>query len=177
MAMTEQAQQNVYANWRFQIQRAKDDIATLRSGAIPESYGGPLHGRLPPGGVGPAIAANENIISALTTKLERAKQSTGGNPVLDTLKLDPKLLLYGAAGLAGAGVLVGGGILAAKGLGNSSSSKRGRKHVKGRAYEKGRGITGTRKQYARSGGGDVKYTKKGQPYVIAADGKARFIKR
>ena len=35
---------------------------------------------------------------------------------------------------------------------------------------------GTAKQYARPGGKNVKYTKNGQPYIILASGKARFIK-
>lgn len=35
---------------------------------------------------------------------------------------------------------------------------------------------GTAKQYARPGGRSVKYTKNGQPYIILASGKARFIK-
>lgn len=35
---------------------------------------------------------------------------------------------------------------------------------------------GSAKQYARPGGKNVKYTKNGQPYIILASGKARFIK-
>jgi hypothetical protein len=35
---------------------------------------------------------------------------------------------------------------------------------------------GTAKQYKRKGGKSVKYTKNGQPYIILASGKARFIK-
>lgn len=35
---------------------------------------------------------------------------------------------------------------------------------------------GTAKQYKRKGGKSVKYTKNGQPYIIMASGKARFIK-
>lgn len=35
---------------------------------------------------------------------------------------------------------------------------------------------GTAKQYARKGGKSVKYTKNGQPYIILADGRARFVK-
>jgi len=36
---------------------------------------------------------------------------------------------------------------------------------------------GTEGQYKRKGGLDVKYTKNGQPYVIQANGRARFVKR
>lgn len=36
---------------------------------------------------------------------------------------------------------------------------------------------GTERQYKRKGGLNVKYTKKGQPYVIQRNGRARFIKR
>lgn len=35
---------------------------------------------------------------------------------------------------------------------------------------------GTAKQYARKGGRSVKYTKNGQPYIILANGRARFVK-
>lgn len=35
---------------------------------------------------------------------------------------------------------------------------------------------GTAKQYARKGGKSVRYTKNGQPYIILADGRARFVK-
>ena len=36
---------------------------------------------------------------------------------------------------------------------------------------------GSESQYKRKGGLDVKYTKNGQPYVIQANGRARFVKR
>jgi len=35
---------------------------------------------------------------------------------------------------------------------------------------------GTAKQYKRKGGRSVKYTKNGQPYIILANGRARFVK-
>lgn len=104
-----------------------------------------------------------------------------GNPVLDQLTLDPRLLLFGAAGIAGASLVGLGAYEVVKHRRKSKSQKRkssrSKKGKRGRAYESGSGITGTERQYKRKGGGKVKYTKKGQPYVIAADGKARFIKR
>lgn len=72
---------------------------------------------------------------------------------------------------------MGLGIGAVALLRNDNVPSSGRGGSGGRAYERFRGITGTEAQYKRQGGGDVKYTKKGQPYVIGADGKAKFIKK
>jgi len=46
-----------------------------------------------------------------------------------------------------------------------------------RYMRKGRKRIGTAKQYRRKGGKAVKYTAKGQPYIILANGKARFVKK
>jgi len=98
--------------------------------------------------------------------------SGSGNPVLSALALDPKVLLYGGLGLAGAAAAG----LTIAGMAGAFDGKDKRGRVKGRAHEKRKGITGSAKQYKRDGGGEVKYTKRGQPYVITADGRAKFIK-
>jgi hypothetical protein len=85
--------------------------------------------------------------------------------------------------LAGAGALLGvAGAAAAYGLSSDGPKRRAKrksskKASKGRAYESASGITGSERQYKRKGGGRVKYTKKGQPYVLDKSGKARFIKK
>lgn len=47
-----------------------------------------------------------------------------------------------------------------------------KKYMKRRKHK-----VGTAKQYRRKGGKAVKYTKKGQPYIILNNGKARFVKK
>lgn len=58
--------------------------------------------------------------------------------------------------------------------GRASRARRVRRSPRSRRTRKPR--YGTAKQYARKGGKSVKYTKKGQPYIILADGRARFVK-
>lgn len=56
----------------------------------------------------------------------------------------------------------------------SSSRSTHKKSHRRRSSKKKR--YGTAKQYKRKGGKSVKYTKNGQPYIILASGKARFVK-
>lgn len=84
------------------------------------------------------------------------------------------MLVAGLVGL-GATALVGG---LALGVAALSADEGGDFGVgKGRATEKFKGITGTERQYQRKGGGDVQYTKNGQPYVYDKKGRPKFIKR
>jgi hypothetical protein len=89
-----------------------------------------------------------------------------------------------ASGVVGLGVGGTMGYLAAKSR-NKKHSTRGRKsksvHSRKRSYthhkKKGRytpHTAGKRKDTSRK---RIRYTKKGQPYVIGAHGKARFIKK
>jgi len=48
---------------------------------------------------------------------------------------------------------------------------------KGRAAVPAAKVRGSQAEYQRKGGGKVRYTKKGQPFVIGSDGKSRFLKR
>ncbi len=60
-----------------------------------------------------------------------------------------------------------------KKAGKRKSSRRSKKGSKKRSSKK---RYGTAKQYKRKGGKSVKYTKNGQPYIILANGRARFVK-
>jgi len=62
-----------------------------------------------------------------------------------------------------------------------SSSTRRRKsprrsHASSRSRRRSKRHYGTAKQYARKGGKSVHYAKNGTPYIILANGRARFIK-
>lgn len=123
---------------------------------------------------GAPVPDNIGVVQQTTGQVVGSGSSASApsvNPVLGALTLDPKLLLLGAAGLAGAGLLVGGVALA---LSGDDAPRRGKG---GRAYERFRGVTGSAKQYSRKGGGEVKYTKNGQPYVLDSNGRPKFIKR
>lgn len=94
---------------------------------------------------------------------------------MPALVANPKSLLIGAGALAAVGLGVGAvALLRDDNLPRSGEYAPGRG---GRAHERHRGITGSEKQYKRSGGGDVRYTKGGQPYVLDATGRPKFVRR
>jgi len=87
-------------------------------------------------------------------------------------------IAVGVGGAAVVGALVGAAVIArrrkkrrAKKRKNSFSRKRNRKARKGRRSPRtaGKGRDTSRRR--------IRYTKKGQPYVIMGNGRARFIKK
>jgi hypothetical protein len=76
------------------------------------------------------------------------------------------------------GVRGGAGFIGAKPRKKRKKSKKAAKRRTSRRRSKSRKKRyGTSKQYARKGGKKVYRTKKGQPYILLASGKARFVKR
>lgn len=83
--------------------------------------------------------------------------------------------------------VVGGGIVGASGLGALAIAKRKRKKKSNRKYSRKKSFSrrsrrGRRTPRTAGKGKDrstkrIRYTKNGQPYVIMASGKARFIKK
>lgn len=58
----------------------------------------------------------------------------------------------------------------------NTSKRRAPKSSRRKSRRRGKKRYGTARQYARKGGKKVHYTKNGQPYILLASGKARFVK-
>lgn len=119
---------------------------------------------------------------------EQASLLAVGRAAVDNASLPP-WLLPAAAGVAGAGVVAGVvGLVASRRSKRKSSGTSKRKASKSRSRRASRKVSPTSRRNAKRnrpggavkskwGGKKVYLTKKGQPYVIMGDGKARFIKR
>lgn len=110
-----------------------------------------------------------NLAGPAAQYVQQVRPSDVPNP------LNAKMGMLGNPALALA--IGAGGALVVGGVALGVALHRRNDKSSGRATERFRGVTGSAKQYAKTGGGDVRYTKKGQPYVITADGRAKFIKR
>ncbi|MFN2638173.1 MAG: hypothetical protein ABR585_14235 [Gemmatimonadaceae bacterium] len=76
--------------------------------------------------------------------------------------------LIGLGALAGVSIIGGGAALAL------ASARKPKRHKKSKSKKH---RVGSAKQYARRGGKKVYKTKTGQPYILLASGKARFVKK
>lgn len=100
----------------------------------------------------------------------------GLSDALGMVKANPVATALGA-GVVGASIIGATVALAKKKRKKSSKSKYSRKKSSSRRSRKGRRTPRTAGKGRDTSRKRIRYTKKGQPYVIMASGKARFIKK
>lgn len=115
----------------------------------------------------------DNLLVKFDAGMDALKTGISSNPLTATTV---------ALGIgAGVGGLVGAGAVAVtKRRKKKSSAKRSRKKsssARSRKRRKGRRTPRTAGKSKDRSTKRIRYTKKGQPYVIGANGKARFIKK
>lgn len=114
-----------------------------------------------------------NLREDITSALDTIKDGISSNPIISTAAAT------GVGAVLG-GVTIAGVVAAKKRKKKKSSSKRSRK--KSSSSRSRRRKRGRRTPYTAGKGKDrstkrIRYTKNGQPYVITASGKAKFISK
>ena len=134
-------------------------------------------------------SSNTPAVLALTGQTKTDAAQSGGASLSNSLmrtwnNLNPStktaLKVAGGVVLAGAAAYGVSKLLKKKKKAKKKGSKKkAKKRAKKGSRKRSRGKKhyGTSKQYARKGGKVVHRTKNGQPYIILANGRARFIKR